>query len=292
MFEYITHILVQICFLTIIGQSLSLLVGVCRQVSLAHASFYAIGAYSAALLSVGYGLPFGTVLLTAISLAVAASAVLAYLSRRSVDDYYIIVTLGFHFLVISFIANSEEITNGANGIAGIPSLNIAGFVFDSRSHYLFLCIFLAGIVWFVLERLYKSPLGKRLLVVGQDEVWAQSIGINVRLHKSVVHMLAGTIVAIVGIIMAHYTRYVDPTIFSLDAAILFLSCVIIGGMYRLPLIFAAAVFLTVLPEFLRYVGLPPGLAGDVRRIVYGLAIVGIVMSHAVLRQRKLHAASE
>ena len=274
--DYILHLGILICIYTILAQSLSLVAGYSGQISLAQAGFYGIGAYVSALLSVNFGYP---VLLT-LPLAMILSGLIAYVvskvAVKTVDDYYIIITLGIQVVIFSILNNWQEVTRGPLGIPGIPSFSLFGFEFDSKIAFLLLSVFFVGLVWFILHNLTRSPFGRVLRALSEDEVYTKSLGKDVGKYKVVSFVLSGMLASIAGVLYAHYISYIDPTSFTIDESIFILSIVIIGGMRNLRGIFLAAAFLVLLPEALRFVGMPSSIAANMRQIIYGIALVLVI----------------
>jgi len=283
--DYLLHLAILICIYTILAQSLSLVAGYSGQISLAHAGFYGIGAYTTALLSVNYGL---AVLLT-IPIAMLLSGIIAFVvskvAVKTVDDYYIIITLGIQVVIFSVLNNWQDVTRGPLGVPGIPPFDIFGFQIDSKIGYLFVTIFFTAVIWFVLYRLMSSPFGRVLRALSEDEVYTKSLGKNVGQYKAVSFVISGMLASIAGILYAHYICYIDPTSFTVDESIFILSIVIIGGMRNLKGIFFATAFLILLPEALRFVGMPSSIAANMRQIIYGLALILVIYRMGVNKQK-------
>jgi len=282
--DYILHLGILICIYTILAQSLSLVAGYSGQMSLAHAGFYGIGAYTTALLSVNYGLP---VLLT-IPIALLLSGIIAYIvskvAVKTIDDYYIIITLGIQVVIFSIMNNWQELTRGPLGIPGIPAFEVFGFSFDSKVSFLLLSVFFVALVWFLLRNITTSPFGRMLRALSEDEVYTKSLGKNVGQAKVVSFVISGMLASIAGVLYAHYISYIDPTSFTIDESIFILSIAIIGGMRNLKGIFLAATFLVLLPEALRFVGMPSSVAANMRQVIYGFALIMVV--HQTGERRK------
>ena len=124
--EYLLHLLIIICIYSILAQSLSLVAGYSGQISLAHAGFYGIGAYTTAFLSVNYGLSPLVNLLLAMLLSGIVAYIVSKVAVKTVDDYYIIITLGIQVVIFSIMNNLQSVTNGPLGIAGIPPFSVFG----------------------------------------------------------------------------------------------------------------------------------------------------------------------
>ena len=277
--DYILHLCILICIYTILSQSLSIVAGYSGQLSLAHAGFYGIGAYTSALLSVNFGLSIFITLPVAMILSGIIAFLVSKIAVKTVDDYYIIITLGIQVVIFSILNNWQEVTKGPLGIPGIPSIEIFGFSFDSKLSFLILSIFFVAIVWYVINNLVSSPFGRVLRALSEDEIFTKSLGKNVYQAKIVSFTISGMLASIAGVLYAHYISYIDPTSFTIDESIFILSIVIIGGMRNMKTIFLSTIFLVLLPEALRFVGLPSNIAANMRQIIYGIALILIIFQY-------------
>jgi branched-chain amino acid transport system permease protein len=272
--EYLLHL----CFYTLLAQSLNLAAGITGLISLAHAGFYGIGAYTSALLALNFGLSFWVSLPIAILFGGAIAFLISLVALRTVEDYFIICTLGIQVIIFSVMNNWMELTRGPLGIPGIPAIQFFGFAIDSKISFLLLSVCFTAIVWWLLNNLFSSGFGKTLTAISEDEIYAQSIGKNVNLSKTIAFTLSALFAAIPGTLYAHYISYIDPTSFTLSESIFILSIVIIGGMGNLTGNFLAAAFMVLLPELLRFVGMPDSIAANMRQIIYGIILVVIMMT--------------
>ncbi len=274
--DYILHLAILICIYTILAQSLSLVAGYSGQISLAHAGFYGIGAYTTALLSVNYGVSVWITLPLAMILSGLIAMIVAKVAVKTIDDYYIIITLGIQVVIFSLMNNWQELTRGPLGIPGIPNVNIFGISFDNKLKFLLLSASFVLAVWFLMRNLSSSPFGRMLRGLSEDEIYTMSMGKNVYSAKISSFVLSGMLASIAGVLYAHYISYIDPTSFTVDESIFILSIVIIGNMRNLQHIFFSAVFLVLLPEALRFVGMPSAIAANMRQIFYGLALILVI----------------
>ncbi|HWZ22074.1 MAG TPA: branched-chain amino acid ABC transporter permease [Cytophagaceae bacterium] len=275
---YIFHIAIFICFYTLLSQSLNLVAGKTGLVSLAHAAFYGIGAYTTALLSLQLGTSFWINLPVAIVVNGIIALLISLIALRTIEDYFIICTLGIQIIIFSLMNNWMGLTNGPLGIPGITHIHFFGINFDSKGSFLLLSIFFTAIVWWILRNISVSGFGKMLTAISEDEIYAQSIGKNVYMTKTMVFTLSAMLAAIPGTLYAHYITYIDPSSFTINESIFILSIVIIGGMDSLLGSFLATVFMISLPEILRFVGMPDSVAANFRQIIYGLILVILTMS--------------
>ena len=278
--EYILHLLIFISIYIILAQSLSLTAGFSGLISLAHVGFYGVGAYTTAILSVNYGIPFLVTLPLAMLLSGLIAIVVSTISLRTVDDYFIIITLGIQVVVFSVMNNWQVLTRGPLGIPGIPSIKILGFPFDTKISFLLLSLFFVGIVWFLLNNISRSPFGRVLIALSEDEIFTKSLGKNVYKAKIISFTISAMFASIAGVLYAHYISYIDPTSFTINESIFILSIVIIGGMRNLWKIALAAAFLVLLPEALRFVGMPNSIAANMRQIIYGIVLIMVIFKNS------------
>ena len=278
--EYILHILIMILLYVMLSQSLTLTAGYSGLISLAHAGFYGIGAYVSALLSVNYGLPFLVTLPAAMLLSGLIAVLVSVIALRTVDDYFIIITLGIQVVAFSIMNNWVSVTQGPLGIPGIPALSIFGFSFNSKISFFILALVLTVIVWYLLRNITKSPFGRILIALSEDEIFTESLGKKVYRAKVASFTIGAMFAAIPGVLYAHYISYIDPTSFTVNESIFILSIVIIGGMRNLWGSAIAAAVLVILPEALRFVGMPSNIAANMRQIIYGLALVMMMFKYS------------
>jgi len=276
--EYVLHLFILICFYTILAQSLNLSAGFAGLISLTHAGFYGIGAYTTAILSTYYGFSFWPSIPLAMLISGFIAFIVSLIALRTVDDYFIICTLGIQVILFSIMNNWMELTRGPLGIPGIPSIQLFGFSVESKTSFLLLSLLFVLLIWFVLRNISRSGFGKTLTAISEDEIYSQSIGKNVYLSKTVSFTLSAMLAAIPGTLYAHYISYIDPTSFTVNESIFVLSIVIIGGLGNLSGSFFASAFLVLLPEALRFVGMPDSIAANMRQIIYGLILVLVMMT--------------
>jgi branched-chain amino acid transport system permease protein len=142
-----------------LSQSLNLSAGFGGMISLAHAGFYGVGAYTAALLAVNYQFPFLLVLPVAMILSGLLALIVSTITLRTIDDYFIICTLGIQVVVFSLMNNWMSLTRGPLGIPGIPSIHIFGIGIESKWAFLLLTLFLVALIFFFIKKLTGSAFG-------------------------------------------------------------------------------------------------------------------------------------
>jgi branched-chain amino acid transport system permease protein len=284
--NYILHLLVYFNIYVIVAMSLNLVVGYCGLLTLAHASFYAIGGYAYAILSLNYGWGFLPAALAGAGIAAMLSLFVSVAAWRLKGDFFVMVTLAAQALIFSLLYNWtspgeplgswRNLTNGPFGITGIPRPSVLGWtVADPASYALFSSV-VAGACVFVLWRLKTSPWARLLLAMRDDELAARGLGKNTRLAKVQAFAISGAFASVAGALYAGHVRYLDPSSASLDESILMLSMVLVGGLGNLKGPVVGAALLILLPEALRFLSLPDAHAANLRLMVYGSLLVLLV----------------
>jgi len=265
-----------------LSQSLNLSAGYGGMISLAHAGFYGVGAYTAALLAVNYQMSFLFTLPIAMLLSGLLALIVSAIALRTIDDYFIVCTLGIQVIIFSLMNNWMSLTRGPLGIPGIPSIQFfgVGIGIGNRLAFLLLTLFFATLIFFFLKKLTDSSFGRTLRALSEDEIFTQSLGKNVYLTKVIAFTVSAMLAAIPGTLYAHYISYIDPTSFTVDESIFILSIVIIGGMRNLWGSVIASAFLVLLPEALRFVGMPTAIAANMRQIIYGGILIFMMFRYS------------
>lgn len=275
--EYLLHILILIGIYVILAESLNLIVGYTGLLSMAHAAFYGVGAYVAALMALKLGSPFVINIICAVIISSLLGGLVGIPSLRIKDHYFVIATFAFQVIAFSILNNWVSFTGGPMGLPGIPQPAIFGWVISSHIDFLLLVGVFAALVFWLCHRIISSPFGRVLMAIREDEVFALAAGKNVAVYKVAVFAIGSGMAAIAGALYAHYISFIDPTSFTVMESIFIISIVIIGGAGSLwgPVI--GAVVLVMLPEVLRFVGMPSSIAANMRQIMYGGLLVAFMM---------------
>ena len=276
--NYVLHIIIMINIYIILTLGLNLLVGYSNLLSISHAAFYGIGAY----LSVLALMTFKLTLIPSIAFAAAGTAVLAYfigkVSIRLKGDYFVLVTLGFQMIVFAILYNWVSLTRGPYGIPGIPSPKLLGLVeINGIGGFLALSCVLVAVIIILYYRIIHSPFGRILKGIRDDETGVLSLGRDVTSFKIRAFVIGSSMAAVSGFLFATYVSYIDPTSFTLDESIFIVSAVLIGGAGTIRGSIAGAIFVVVLPEALRFLGMPDAIAANMRQIIYGLLLIALMM---------------
>jgi branched-chain amino acid transport system permease protein len=309
---------------TMLALGLNIVVGFAGLLDLGYIAFYAVGAYTYALLSspqFGIHLPFWVILPIGAGIACLFGVLLGAPTLKLRGDYLAIVTLGFGEIIRIFLNNLNapiNFTNGPQGINLIDPFRFGGFSFAStqtflgitftgpqKYYYMLLLLTIAVII--VNLRLQNSRLGRAWEAIREDEVAAQAMGINTRNVKLLAFAMGASFGGIAGAVFSATQQFISPESFGLFESIIVLAMVVLGGMGNIPGVILGAVLLTLLPEVLRYTMEPlqMGLFGRVlidaetiRLLVFGVALVAIMLFRpaglwpSAVRKRELEAAKQ
>jgi len=275
--EYLLHILILIGIYIILSISLNLIAGYTGLLSIGHAAFFGVGAYVAALMALNLHSPFLINTVCAVILSGLLGALVGIPSLRIRDDYFVIATFAFQVITFSVLNNWVSFTGGPMGLPGIPQPTIFGLQISSQVGFLILVGLFCALALWVTHRIVRSPFGRVLKAIREDEVFAQAAGKNVAGYKVLVFVVGAGMAAVAGVMYAHYISFIDPTSFTVMESIFIISIVIIGGAGSMWGPVVGAVVLVLLPELLRFIGLPSSTAANIRQILYGGLLVAFMM---------------
>lgn len=267
---YVLRVSVYVCIYSILACSLNLISGVTGQVSMGHAAFCGIGAYTSALLAVNLGLPWWLCAIFASLAAAAAGVLIGIPALRLQGGYLVICTVGFNELVRLILLNWTSLTRGPMGITNIPRPTFFGVQLHTGTQYLILALTLLLLAYLFLQSIVRSKFGRNLRAIKEDEIAAETMGIHVHREKVIAFTIASGLAGIAGSLLAHYMVYIAPSMFIGDNSTTYLSMVVLGGMGNLTGSIIAALVLTVLPELLR------GFE-NCRMLIYGLLLIVLML---------------
>ena len=274
---YLSHIIILINIYVILTVATGLIVGLSRMISLGQAAFYGIGAYITALCIILLDLSLIPSLILVMIVNGLVSLLVAIPSIRLKGDYFILATLAFQFIVFALLNNLSDITNGSLGISGIEPVSFLGIVsISSQTAFLILSGILAAIAVFVFYMIYHSPFGTALKALREDEVALQTMGRNTRRMKILAFVISSAFIGWASYIFATYMTFIYPGGFHLEESIFILIAVLVGGSGTIRGAIAGAVFVIVIPELLRFTGLPDSIAAPMKQIFFGLILILIM----------------
>ena len=258
-------IIVPCCINVILAVSLCLLVGFLGELTLGHAGFMSIGAYSGALVTNAIDLPAPVELIIGLAVGGIMAAIFSLIIGLPVlrlrGDYLAIVTLGFGEIIKSVI-NSLQFTGGAKGLTGITThSNYKNFTFV----YIFVILTIV-----IVSNFVNSRHGRAICSVRDNYIAAEAVGIKVSKYKTMAFVISGFFAGMAGVFYAHNVGILKPGNFDYNKSIEILVMVVLGGMGNIKGSIVAAILLTVLPEVLRG-------ASDYRMLVYAIVLIAMML---------------
>lgn len=267
---YVTVVGLTIFVNITLAVSLNLLMGYAGQISLGHAAFFGLGAYSSAILTIKYGLNPWLAMASGAALVLCLSYVLSRPILRLKGHYLAMATLGLGIIVQIFFVQADELTGGPDGISGLPTLSLLGVAIDSDIKWYFvLCSYMLISVLFSLN-IADSRAGRALSAVHGSEIAAQMMGIDTAKVKSHIFVFSALMAAITGSLFAHQQDFVSPESFSFFFSIELVTMVVLGGLGSTFGAVLGAFILSVLPELLI-------VFEDFEVLIFGLILMVIMI---------------
>jgi branched-chain amino acid transport system permease protein len=270
---YYVRVIDTVLIYLLLATGLNMVVGYAGLLDLGFVAFYAIGAYSYALLASGQfsiHLPFGLIIFIGGGLAGVAGVLLGIPVLRLRGDYLAIVTLGFGEIIRLLMNNLVSVTNGPQGISRIDQPFLFGFALRTPRDFFVLLLPLAILALTLAWRLECSILGLGWAAIREDQDAARGIGINTTLAKLLAFGLSATLGGFAGVIFAGFQRFVDPVSFSFWESLTIVLIIVIGGLGNLVGVVVGAVVLIIVPELLREYS-------EYRMLLYGCALVVMIL---------------
>ena len=250
----------------VLALGLNIVVGQAGLLNLGYAAFYAIGAYTYAILSTSYGLSFWPGMALGALVAAGFAVFLGAPILKLRGDYFAIVTLGLGEITRIVLNNWDRMTGGPNGIAKINRPVIAGYTLHTALDYYYLVLVIVIITIFAMHRLISSRIGRAWIAIREDEVAAEAMGINTFRLKLLAFVLGSAWAGLAGVFFAAKMAFVSPESFTFFESVLILCMVVLGGMGSIPGIILGALLLVGLPEVFRDFQ-------DYRMLAFGAALV-------------------
>ncbi|MBK3735365.1 amino acid/amide ABC transporter membrane protein 2 (HAAT family) [Azospirillum brasilense] len=287
--QYILYVLTSTGIFIIGAMSLNLLLGYTGQLSLGHIAFFGIGAYTSALLSLGFDLDLGgaepfvlgpqpvwVAFLGGILVAALFGFLIGKLAFRVRGAYFVIVTISFAQVMRMVALNWVDLTEGPMALNNIPPLSVwlpwDGVLPLYKKEYNYLLVLAVAVVCFlVIQRLVQSRVGRALVALRENESLARSVGIDVTRYLVVATVIAAGMAGAAGGLYTHYIRIVDPDVFMFIYTVTMVIMVVTGGKGTLAGPIVGGLAFGVLPEVLREVARP-----EVQWIIYGVAMIVVV----------------
>ena len=266
---YQTSIITSALMYIILGLGLNIVVGLGGLLNLGYAAFYAVGAYTYALLYYHFGLSFWLALPLGALFSALMGLIIGFPVLRLRGDYLAIVTLAFGEITRLVLENWNDFSFGPSGIANIARPAIAGVKMrlpQTTIFVYFIALALTILTIIIVGRLENSRIGRAWEAMREDEIACQSMGIDLTKAKLMAFSLGAIWAGFAGVLLAAKTTFINPASFTVWESIVVLCVVVIGGMGSIPGVIAGALVFTLLPEYLR-------AFSEYRMLVFGIALV-------------------
>jgi branched-chain amino acid transport system permease protein len=267
--------------IAIIGAlGLNILIGFTGQISIGHAAFLAVGAYTTAVFEAKVGLPFYLAIPAAALVTAGFGLLFGLPSLRLKGLYLAIATLAAHFITTYALIHWDSMTGGVFGLL-VPTPTLFGLALDSDARIFYVILACVIPATFFAKNLFRTKVGRAFIAIRDRDVAAQVIGVSLFHYKLLAFLISSFYAGIAGGLMAHHSRILFPDAFTLLVAIDYLAMIIVGGMGSILGSIVGAMFMTLLPEVLKLTatslsGVYPqsfGLIASARDVIFGLAII-------------------
>src|SRR5256884_6418787 len=268
---YFLHVVIMAGIFSILALSLNLLLGYTGQLSLGHAAFFGIGAYTSALLTLGPEWSFWLALPCAIALAALAGFLIGRLALKLRGAYFVLVTISFAGVIALVSVNWMELPNGPLGLPGVPAPTLGPWSLRGKRAYYYLVLAAVGLSYLVCRRLVRSRIGRALVALRENEPLAESVGVDVTHYLVLAAVVSAAMAGLGGSLYAHYTRFVSPEVFLFTYTVTMVIMVVAGGKGTLAGPLVGAVLFTALPDALR-----AAASWQWQMLAYGVLLVALV----------------
>lgn len=268
--DYHLQIAVMVGIFALLSLSLNVLSGYAGMISLGHAGFFLIGAYTSAILATRFAMPFGVSVVGAIAITAVSGLLLAVPALKLSGHFLAVITIAFGLILHLLAINLEFITNGVSGISGIARPSLGSWSMKSDLAYYWLVLAALALVCLLVSAYIRSGYGRALRALRDDEIAAGCMGVDVKMAKIHAFVISAGIAGLAGCLYAHYVRYINPESFTLDISIRILIMMVVGGVGSILGSVVGALVVYVLPETLRFLN-------DYYYLVFGFVVILLML---------------
>ena len=269
-----------ICITIIAATGLNILTGYCGQLSIGHAGFIAVGAYTSAVLTNRLELPFLVGLICAGLVAGLVGMIFGIPSLRVKGFYLAISTIAAQFIIIWVINHWTSLTGGFNGMS-VPPASIGGLIFVSQTSQFYLILAITIIVIFAAKNLARTRVGRAFVAIRDRDLAAEVMGINLFRYKLIAFFIGCFLAGIAGSLLAHWIGFMNAENFTLMDSVLYIGMIIIGGLGTATGPIFGVIFIRMLQQGITFIApvlentfaLPAGFTTGIGPMVFGLAII-------------------
>ena len=277
--SYWTSQLTFVLIYAIAGLGLMVLAGYTGLVSIGHAAFLGVGAYTQAVLT-GQGWSFPVALAASAGLSAAVGVIVGLPALRVKGIYLAVATLAFGFIVEEVMARWEHVTGGNAGLS-VKAPTMFGWTASSAQAFYMVVLVVCLLVTLGVINLLRSSTGRAFIAIRDSEISAQSMGIHLARYKTLSFAISAAIVGVAGALYAHKLRFISPEQFGIAQSIDLLLLVVVGGLGSVHGAFFGAIFLITMPQIIALLKdwLPSaiGQAAGLQAVVFGMVLMGFVL---------------
>ena len=244
--EHYPDIMIFAGIYSIIAIGLSLFMGYAGQISLAHAAFYGIGAYTSAVLTTSYGMNPWLCMVIGAGLTSFVAYLVGGPSLKLKGHYLAMATLAFGIIVFIIFNEEAQLTGGPDGMTGIPGLKLFGFKLNTIERYYYFVWAIVLLVFIFTVNIIQSSTGRALRAIHSSEAAAMAMGVNVPGQKIIVFVYSAALASLAGSLYAHYLNFVNPSTFDISFGIKLIIMISLGGMHYIWGAIIGAVIITFL----------------------------------------------
>lgn len=268
--RYTVHIVNMAGIWVLMSLGLNLAMGYCGQINLALGAFWAVGAYTAALLNTRFGVPIWVNMPIGMVLAGITGALIALPMLKVRSHYLALVTIGLAETINIILVNETWLTEGPLGISGIQMPTLFGIQFDGAERFYYLVLICVVIGYLIARQIVGHRIGRAFIAVRDDDTAAKAMGVNVAHHQVLANAICGVYCGAAGVLYAHMSTYISPDIFEFKSALFVLTMTMIGGMGSLAGSVVGGLALPLTQEWLRAIK-------NWQLVGFGLAIMIVVL---------------
>jgi len=272
--EFISAAIVAIGISVILASSFNLILGYGGLISIAHPIFFAIGAYTSAIVSMEFGVPIPISAIAGMVVAALSSIVLALPSLRVSGDYLVISSMGFQLGMLQVIKNAE-FTGGAGGLSNIPPL-LPSYSAGNMAIYWAIIWSVAALCIFVVSVIVRGHYGRAITAMRDDEQAFVSVGRNPTRIKVALFAIGSAFAGLAGALYAHYVQFLAPEQFDIAMSGALLTMVIVGGVRTVIGPLAGAVMLECVPRLINLLELPNSIIGPLQGMIYTALVLAFL----------------
>lgn len=263
---------------TIVAVSLGLLMGFAGQISLGHAAFYGVGAYTTAVLTTTYNFNPWVGLIFSLLIPGIVAFIIGFTMSRLNGYYLAMATLAFGIIVHVLLVEWKSVTKGASGLYGIPKVGLFGYsLMQGIPYYYFVWAFALFIIIISLN-IINSRIGRALRSIHGSEIAASAMGVDAGKYKMQVFILGAMFSGLAGWLMAHMSYSITPTSFTLETSIVFLAMVVLGGSISIWGAVVGSLLITLIGVIVKILGEHiPFITSDFEHVLYGLILMVVVI---------------